>query len=171
MVFMQKIVTSRIEHGPEIMGGTISGSDADIYLGNKCNFVVSSDYTPELTVQVKDPYHKRNLATPCWDEMPGKTDATNIVLKNEGYRIETNQEDDWYDPTPDEDNDDSIYGAYYHRYLIAQHTVNAVDAEAKVGEQAVTSTDLVDADTTVTVTAKEIPRQDLHRLDGEVEWC
>ena len=145
------------EHGPEIMGGTISGSDADIYLGNKCNFVVSSDYTPELTVQVKDPYHKRNLATPCWDEMPGKTDATNIVLKNEGYRIETNQEDDWYDPTPDEDNDDSIYGAYYHRYLIAQHTVNAVDAEAKVGEQAVTSTDLVDADTTVTVTAKEIP--------------
>lgn len=145
------------EHGPEIMGGTISGSVADIYLGNKCNFVVSSDYTPELTVQVKDPYHKRNLATPCWDEMPGKTDATNIVLKNEGYRIETNQEDDWYDPTPDEDNDDSIYGAYYHRYLIAQHTVNAVDAEAKVGEQAVTSTDLVDADTTVTVTAKEIP--------------
>ena len=32
-----------------------------------------------------------------------------------------------------------------------------MDAEAKVGEQAVTSTDLVDADTTVTVTAKEIP--------------
>ena len=143
-------------HGPEIMGGTISGSDADIYLGNKCNFVVSSDYTPELTVQVKDPYHKRNLATPCWDEMPGKTDATNIVLKNEGYRIETNQEDDWFDPTPDDDNDDSIYGAYYHRYLIAQHTVNAVDAEAKVGEKEVSPTDLVDADTTVTVTAKKI---------------
>ena len=145
------------EHGPEIMGGTISGSVADIYLGNKCNFVVSSDYTPELTVQVKDPYHKRNLATPCWDEMPGKTDATNIVLKNEGYRIETNQEDDWYDPTPDDDNDDSIYGSYYHRYLIAQHTVKAVDADAEVDGQAVTSTDLVDADTTVTVTAKEIP--------------
>ena len=145
------------EHGPEIMGGTISGSVADIYLGNKCNFVVSSDYTPELTVQVKDPYHKRNLATPCWDEMPGKTDATNIVLKNEGYRIETNQEDDWYDPTPDDDNDDSIYGSYYHRYLIAQHTVKAVDADAEVDGQVVTSTDLVDADTTVTVTAKEIP--------------
>ena len=138
--------------GPEIMGGTISGSDADIYLGNKCNFVVSSDYTPELTVQVKDPYHKRNITTPCWDEMPGKTDATNIVLKNEGYRIETNQQDGWYDPTPDDDNDDDIYGSYNYRYLIAQHTVNPVNAEAKVGEQEVTSTDLVDADTTVTVT-------------------
>ena len=64
----------------------------------------------------------------------------NLISKNENYRIDYQK-----------DNDGKEY-----RYLIAQHTVDALNAEAKVGEQAVTSTDLVDADTTVTVTAKEI---------------
>ena len=65
----------------------------------------------------------------------------NLISKNENYRIGYQKNDA-----------DKEY-----RYLIAQHTVNAVDAEAKVGENVVSPTDLVDADTTVTVTAKEIP--------------
>ena len=122
-----------------IKAGTISGDEADIYLGKNRQINIAEEYNAQLTVLTEDPSHGRQVTA--------KTNGTNyqnnlnLISKNENYRIGYQKNDA-----------DKEY-----RYLIAQHTVNAVDAEAKVGEQAVTSTDLVDADTTVTVTAKEIP--------------
>ena len=122
-----------------IKAGTISGDEADIYLGKNRQINIAEGYNAQLTVLTEDPSHGRQVTA--------KTNGTNyqnslnLISKNENYRIGYQK-----------DNDGKEY-----RYLIAQHTVNPVDAEAKVGEQEVTSTDLVDADTTVTVTAKEIP--------------
>ncbi len=117
-----------------IKAGTISGDEADIYLGKNRQINIAEEYNAPLTVLTEDPSHGRQVTA--------KTNGTNyqnnlnLISKNENYRIGYQKNDA-----------DKEY-----RYLIAQHTVKAVDAEAKVGEQEVTSTDLVDADTTVTVT-------------------
>ena len=122
-----------------IKAGTISGDEADIYLGKNRQINIAEEYNAQLTVLTEDPSHGRQVTA--------KTNGTNyqnnlnLISKNENYRIGYQKNDA-----------DKEY-----RYLIAQHTVNAVDAEAKVGENVVSPTDLVDADTTVTVTAKEIP--------------
>ena len=122
-----------------IKAGTISGDEADIYLGKNRQINIAEEYNAQLTVLTEDPSHGRQVTA--------KTNGTNyqnnlnLISKNENYRIGYQKNDA-----------DKEY-----RYLIAQHTVNAVDAEAKVGEKVVSPTDLVDADTTVTVTAKEIP--------------
>ena len=117
-----------------IKAGTITGDEADIYLGKNRQINIAEEYNAQLTVLTEDPSHGRQVTA--------KTNGTkyqnnlNLISKNENYRIGYQK-----------DNDGKEY-----RYLIAQHTVNPVNAEAKVGEQEVTSTDLVDADTTVTVT-------------------
>ena len=117
-----------------IKAGTITGDEADIYLGKNRQINIAEEYNAQLTVLTEDPSHGRQVTA--------KTNGTNyqnnlnLISKNENYRIGYQKNDA-----------DKEY-----RYLIAQHTVKAVDAEAKVGEQEVTSTDLVDADTTVTVT-------------------
>ena len=122
-----------------IKAGTNSGDEADIYLGKNRQINIAEEYNAQLTVLTEDPSHGRQVTA--------KTNGTNyqnnlnLISKNENYRIGYQKNDA-----------DKEY-----RYLIAQHTVNAVDAEAKVGENVVSPTDLVDADTTVTVTAKEIP--------------
>ena len=122
-----------------IKAGTISGDEADIYLGKNRQINIAEEYNAQLTVLTEDPSHGRQVTA--------KTNGTNyqnnlnLISKSENYRIGYQKNDA-----------DKEY-----RYLIAQHTVNAVDAEAKVGENVVSPTDLVDADTTVTVTAKEIP--------------
>ena len=122
-----------------IKAGTISGDEADIYLGKNRQINIAEEYNAQLTVLTEDPSHGRQVTA--------KTNGTNyqnnlnLISKNENYRIGYQKNDA-----------DKEY-----RYLIAQHTVNAVDAEAKAGENVVSPTDLVDADTTVTVTAKEIP--------------
>lgn len=121
-----------------IKAGTISGDEADIYLGKNRQINIAEEYNAQLTVLTEDPSHGRQVTA--------KTNGTNyqnslnLISKNENYRIGYQKND----------------AGKEYRYLIAQHTVKAVDAEAKVGEQEVTSTDLVDADTTVTVTAKKI---------------
>ena len=118
-----------------IKAGTISGDEADIYLGKNRQINIAEEYNAQLTVLTEDPSHGRQVTA--------KTNGTNyqnslnLISKNENYRIGYQK-----------DNDGKEY-----RYLIAQHTVNPLNAKAKVGEQEVTSTDLVDADTTVTVTA------------------
>ena len=118
-----------------IKAGTISGDEADIYLGKNRQINIAEEYNAQLTVLTEDPSHGRQVTA--------KTNGTNyqnnlnLISKNENYRIGYQKNDA-----------DKEY-----RYLIAQHTVNPVDAEAKVGEKVVSSTDLVDADTTVTVTA------------------
>ena len=117
-----------------IKAGTISGDEADIYLGKNRQINIAEEYNAQLTVLTEDPSHGRQVTA--------KTNGTNyqnnlnLISKNENYRIGYQKNDA-----------DKEY-----RYLIAQHTVNAVDAEAKVGENVVSPTDLVDADTTVTVT-------------------
>ena len=117
-----------------IKSGTITGDEADIYLGKNRQINIAEEYNAPLTVLTEDPSHGRQVTA--------KTSGTNyqnslnLISKNENYRIGYQKND----------------AGKEYRYLIAQHTVNPVNAEAKVGEQAVTSTDLVDADTTVTVT-------------------
>ena len=128
-----------------INGGTISGSKADIYLGEKQCVRIAGNYPDELTVEVQDPYHKRQITEPYQDDPANGVDNVQLKILNPGYGVGTAQQ-----KYSDSDSE-SFYRNY--RYLIAQHTVNPVNAEAKVGEQEVTSTDLVDADTTVTVTA------------------
>ena len=122
-----------------IKDGTISGDEADIYLGKNRQINIAEGYDTQLTVLTEDPSHGRQVTAKT--SGTDYQDELNLVSKNENYRIDYQK-----------DNDGKEY-----RYLIAQHTVDALNAKAKVGEQAVTSTDLVDADTTVTVTAKEIP--------------
>ena len=122
-----------------IKGGTITGDEADIYLGKNRQINIAEGYDAQLTVLTEDPSHGRQVTAKT--SGADYQDELNLVSKNENYRIDYQK-----------DNDGKEY-----RYLIAQHTVDALNADAKVGEQAVTSTDLVDADTTVTVTAKEIP--------------
>lgn len=117
-----------------IKAGTISGDEADIYLGKNRQINIAEEYNAQLTVLTEDPSHGRQVTA--------KTNGTNyqnnlnLISKNENYRIGYQKND----------------AGKEYRYLIAQHTVNPVNAEAKVGENVVTSTDLVDADTTVTVT-------------------
>ena len=118
-----------------IKAGTIAGDEADIYLGKNRQINIAEEYNAQLIVLTEDPSHGRQVTA--------KTNGTkyqnnlNLISKNENYRIGYQKND----------------AGKEYRYLIAQHTVNPVNAEAKVGEQEVTSTDLVDADTTVTVTA------------------
>ena len=112
----------------------ISGDEADIYLGKNRQINIAEEYNAQLTVLTEDPSHGRQVTA--------KTNGTNyqnnlnLISKNENYRIGYQKND----------------AGKEYRYLIAQHTVNPVNAEAKVGENVVTSTDLVDADAAVTVT-------------------
>ena len=117
-----------------IKAGTISGDEADIYLGKNRQINIAEEYNAQLTVLTEDPSHGRQVTAKTNDT--NYQNNLNLISKNENYRIGYQK-----------DNDGKEY-----RYLIAQHTVNAVDAEAKVGEKEVSPTDLVDADTTVTVT-------------------
>ena len=128
-----------------INGGAISGSKADIYLGEKQCVRIAGNYPDELTVEVQDPYHKRQITEPYQDDPANGVDNVQLKILNPGYGVGTAQQE-----YSDSDSE-SFYRNY--RYLIAQHTVNPLNAKAKVGEREVTSTDLVDADTTVTVTA------------------
>ena len=122
-----------------IKGGKISGDEADIYLGKNRQINIAEEYNAPLTVLTEDPSHGRQVTAKTNDT--NYQNNLNLISKNENYRIGYQKDN----------------GGKEYRYLIAQHTVNAVDAEAKVGEKEVSPTDLVDADTTVTVTTKEIP--------------
>ena len=117
-----------------IKGGKISGDEADIYLGKNRQINIAEEYNAPLTVLTEDPSHGRQVTAKTNDT--NYQNNLNLISKNENYRIGYQKDN----------------GGKEYRYLIAQHTVNAVDAEAKVGEKEVSPTDLVDADTTVTVT-------------------
>ena len=117
-----------------IKAGTISGDEADIYLGKNRQINIAEEYNAQLTVLTEDPSHGRQVTAKT--SGADYQNNLNLISKNENYRIGYQKND----------------AGKEYRYLIAQHTVNPVNAKAKVGEKEVSSTDLVDADTTVTVT-------------------
>ena len=117
-----------------IKAGTITGDEADIYLGQNRQINIAEGYNTQLTVLTEDPSHGRQVTAKT--SGADYQNNLNLISKNENYRIGYQKND----------------AGKEYRYLIAQHTVNPVNAKAKVGEKEVSSTDLVDADTTVTVT-------------------
>lgn len=134
---------------PKIKGGTISGTEADIYLGKKTYFdsavLIGRDYDQELTVLVENPSNGRKITvgTPDADDdgdsyVPYQQNLK-LVSLNTGYTIGMGQNSREY------------------RCLIAQNTVAAQNATAKAdlgeGEKTLTTSDLVECGKPVTITA------------------
>lgn len=134
---------------PKINGGTISGTEADIYLGKETYYdstvLIGRDYDQELTVLVENPSNGRKITvgTPDADDdgdsyVPYQQNLK-LVSLNTGYTIGMGQNSREY------------------RCLIAQNTVAAQNATAKAdlgeGEKTLTTSDLVECGKPVTITA------------------
>lgn len=139
---------------PKINGGTISGTEADIYLGKKeygdsyydSAVLIGRDYDQELTVLVEDPSNGRKITmeTPDADDgsyVPYQKDLK-LVSLNPGYTIGMGEQ---------------FPNSREYRCLTAQNTVTAQNATAKAdlgeGEKTLTTSDLVECGKPVTITA------------------
>lgn len=140
---------------PKINGGTISGTEADIYLGKKTYYdsavLIGRDYDQELTVLVENPSNGRKITVETPDADDGESSYVpyqqnlKLVSLNPGYTIGIGEQRYW-------DNQSSEY-----RCLVAQNTVTAQNATAKAdlgeGEKTLTTSDLVECGKPVTITA------------------
>ena len=140
---------------PKINGGTISGTEADIYLGKKeygdsyydSAVLIGRDYDQELKVLVENPSNGRKITV----ETPDGYDDSyvpyqqnlKLVSLNPGYTIGMGAQ---------------FPNSQEYRCLIAQNTVTAQNATAKAdlgeGEKTLTTSDLVECGKPVTITAK-----------------
>lgn len=123
----------------QINGGDLSGKEADIYLEKIRRINVGREYSDELTVLVEDPSNGRKITMETPDAgdgsyVPYQKDLK-LVSLNPGYTIGMGQNSREY------------------RCLIAQNTVAAQNATAKVGEKTLTTSDLVECGKPVTITA------------------
>ena len=135
---------------PKINGGTISGTEADIYLGKKeygdSAVLIGRDYDQELKVLVENPSNGRKITV----ETPDGYDDSyvpyqqklKLVSLNPGYTIGMGAQ---------------FPNSQEYRCLIAQNTVTAQNATAKAdlgeGEKTLTTSDLVECGKPVTITA------------------
>ena len=136
---------------PKINGGTISGTEADIYLGKKeygdsyydSAVLIGRDYDQELKVLVENPSNGRKITVETPDGYDGSyvpyQKDLKLVSLNPGYTIGMGQNSREY------------------RCLVAQNTVAAQNATAKAdlgeGEKTLTTSDLVECGKPVTITA------------------
>lgn len=135
---------------PKINGGTISGTEADIYLGKKeygdsyydSAVLIGRDYDQELKVLVENPSNGRKITV----ETPDGYDDSyvpyqqklKLVSLNPGYTIGMGAQ---------------FPNSQEYRCLTAQNTVTAQNATAKAGEKTLTTSDLVECGKPVTITA------------------
>ena len=131
---------------PKINGGTISGTEADIYLGKKeyddSAVLIGRNYDQELTVLVENPSNGRKITV----ETPDGYDNSyvpyqqnlKLVSLNPGYTIGMGAQ---------------FPNSQEYRCLTAQNTVTAQNATAKAGEKTLTTSDLVECGKPVTITA------------------
>ena len=131
---------------PKINGGTISGTEADIYLGKKTYYdsavLIGRNYDQELKVLVENPSNGRKITV----ETPDGYDDSyvpyqqklKLVSLNPGYTIGMGAQ---------------FPNSQEYRCLIAQNTVTAQNATAKAGEKTLTTSDLVECGKPVTITA------------------
>ena len=135
---------------PKINGGTISGTVADIYLGEKeygdSAVLIGRNYDQELTVLVENPSNGRKITV----ETPDGYDKSyvpyqqnlKLVSLNPGYTIGMGAQ---------------FPNSQEYRCLTAQNTVTAQNATAKAdlgeGEKTLTTSDLVECGKPVTITA------------------
>ena len=135
---------------PKINGGTISGTEADIYLGKKeygdSAVLIGRNYNQELKVLVENPSNGRKITV----ETPDGYDDSyvpyqqklKLVSLNPGYTIGMGAQ---------------FPNSQEYRCLIAQNTVTAQNATAKAdlgeGEKTLTTSDLVECGKPVTITA------------------
>lgn len=139
---------------PKINGGTISGTEADIYLGKKeygdsyydSAVLIGRNYDQELKVLVENPSNGRKITV----ETPDGYDDSyvpyqqnlKLVSLNPGYTIGMGAQ---------------FPNSQEYRCLIAQNTVTAQNATAKAdlgeGEKTLTTSDLVECGKPVTITA------------------
>ncbi len=138
---------------PKINGGTISGTEADIYLGKKTYYdsavLIGRDYDQELTVLVENPSNGRKITVETPDADDGESSYVpyqkdlKLVSLNPGYTIGMGEQ---------------FPNSREYRCLIAQNTVTAQNATAKAdlgeGEKTLTTSDLVECGKPVTITAK-----------------
>lgn len=136
---------------PKINGGTISGTEADIYLGKKeygdSAVLIGRNYNQELKVLVENPSNGRKITV----ETPDGYDDSyvpyqqklKLVSLNPGYTIGMGAQ---------------FPNSQEYRCLIAQNTVTAQNATAKADlgedEKTLTTSDLVECGKPVTITAK-----------------
>ena len=141
---------------PKINGGTISGTEADIYLGKETYYdstvLIGRDYDQELTVLVENPSNGRKITVETPDAgddgdsyVPYQQNLK-LVSLNPGYTIGIGEQRYWDDQSSE------------YRCLVAQNTVTAQNATAKAdlgeGEKTLTTSDLVECGKPVTITAK-----------------
>lgn len=135
---------------PIINGGTISGTEADIYLGKKeygdSAVLIGRNYDQELKVLVENPSNGRKITV----ETPDGYDDSyvpyqqklKLVSLNPGYTIGMGAQ---------------FPNSQEYRCLIAQNTVTAQNATAKADlgedEKTLTTSDLVECGKPVTITA------------------
>lgn len=137
---------------PKINGGTISGTEADIYLGKKADsyydsaVLIRRNYDQELTVLVENPSNGRKITVETPDGyddsyVPYQQDLK-LVSRNPGYTIGMGAQ---------------FPNSQEYRCLIAQNTVAAQNATAKEDlgedEKTLTTSDLVECGKPVTITA------------------
>lgn len=139
---------------PKINGGTISGTEADIYLGKKeygdsyydSAVLIGRNYDQELKVLVENPSNGRKITveTPDGydDSYAPYQQKLKLVSLNPGYTIGMGAQ---------------FPNSQEYRCLIAQNTVTAQNATAKAvlgeGEKTLTTSDLVECGKPVTITA------------------
>lgn len=139
---------------PKINGGTISGTEADIYLGKKeygdsyydSAVLIGRDYDQELKVLVENPSNGRKITVETPDGYDGSyvpyQQKLKLVSLNPGYTIGMGAQ---------------FPNSQEYRCLIAQNTVTAQNATAKAdlgeGEKTLTTSDLVECGKPVTITA------------------
>lgn len=139
---------------PKINGGTISGTEADIYLGKKeygdsyydSAVLIGRDYDQELKVLVENPSNGRKITVETPDGYDGSyvpyQQKLKLVSLNLGYTIGMGAQ---------------FPNSQEYRCLIAQNTVTAQNATAKAdlgeGEKTLTTSDLVECGKPVTITA------------------
>lgn len=139
---------------PKINGGTISGTEADIYLGKKeygdsyydSAVLIGRDYDQELKVLVENPSNGRKITVETPDGYDGSyvpyQQKLKLVSLNPGYTIGMGAQ---------------FPNSQEYRCLIAQNTVTAQNATAKADlgedEKTLTTSDLVECGKPVTITA------------------
>ena len=131
---------------PKINGGTISGTEADIYLGKETYYdstvLIGRDYDQELTVLVENPSNGRKITVETPDGYDDNyvpyQQKLKLVSLNPGYTIGMGAQ---------------FPNSQEYRCLIAQNTVTAQNATAKAGEKTLTTSDLVECGKPVTITA------------------
>ena len=139
---------------PKINGGTISGTEADIYLGKKeygdsyydSAVLIGRDYDQELKVLVENPSNGRKITVETPDGYDGSyvpyQQKLKLVSLNPGYTIGMGEQ---------------FPNSREYRCLVAQNTVTAQNATAKADlgedEKTLTTSDLVECGKPVTITA------------------